>query len=1145
MEAVQDLAARAISFIGLIQDIVIKINAELPEKNFLKLTSTPSDFIINELQDYIINEKNKNTKKRLVELLLIKDQTARPKIAVAYFITMVAPLLKWLREKEEVQNLLKDEPATYPSMHDWREVIRTILYAEPTERLELCNILHYLPIIIVLALGGGENNASEQRAFQLWNVPAAVAETLLPKREFNKWEKWQSEIGDNAEKLLLDQQYLMTELVQKEIPLPFEFVFLEELKEIVKSRKKRLSSPEKQDEEHFLPDNPVQKAENMNLFALAFSGGGIRSATFNLGVLQAFAKADILPKIDYLSTVSGGGYIGSWLAAWIKREGTVPEVESCLNPDESRNPFGEEVRPIRWLRMYSNYLSPNSSIMSIDAWTMGLTWIRNTLLNQVIIIFLFAAALSTGAILFYTWDFYIVWPDARESGKVWVWSLGLLLAGAVLAGWGMSAFNSRKLFPGSPLSRDQSATLIFCLTLLTFLTAYLTSGWLFSRSYIHIADSGRIPFAEKIDILKPAALVGFFALLLVAILGRYDQCLPDTGEYKLLLKKVLAYIYIIVASAVAAITGLIAMAIVWHFIEYIAQHAYRSEFLTDRLTHRFYTGMAFCLGIPLVLEVITLTVITRMGMLGPFFPDERREWWGRVGAVVHRIAFLWIIITGTALLSGEFMLYAYRRWKPEFITITGGWAAIVGAAVKLAFSSKTSGDKKSGNKMASFLDIVVRGAPYFFGFGLLILLSTLVHWILIHLWGTAVPDASWKNMWNDSSEKINSAILWSLFCAGIFIGATCILAYTVGVNEFSMHHFYRNRLARAYLAASRRRAERSKTVNPFTRFDNNQDDIKLHELQTKEGYYGPYPILNTALNATQVSQLDRQDRQAESFTFSPLYCGFDFNRNRASADSKNKSYDYAYRPTGNYAYPNGPALGTAMAISGAAANPNQGYHSSSATAFLMTLFNVRLGWWIGNPRRKTWKKADPAFGIAYLIADLIGKSNTDDLYVCLSDGGHFDNMGLYELVRRRCRYIILSDAEQDAKFTCEGLANALRRCRIDFGVEIRIDVSDITKRDPETGFSSKYFTWGTILYPEDPVDSPSGILVYIKSSLTGRKEESVDLREYAIANPSFPHQTTGDQFFDESQFESYRKLGFTAGEAAITDPGVRKVLKLS
>jgi hypothetical protein len=128
-------------------------------------------------------------------------------------------------------------------------------------------------------------------------------------------------------------------------------------------------------------------------------------------------------------------------------------------------------------------------------------------------------------------------------------------------------------------------------------------------------------------------------------------------------------------------------------------------------------------------------------------------------------------------------------------------------------------------------------------------------------------------------------------------------------------------------------------------------------------------------------------------------------------------------------------------------------------------------------------------------------------------------MGLYEMARRKCPYIILCDAEQDGEFTCEGLANAIRRCRIDFGAEIKIDITKITGR-PDGRYLEVHYALGDITYVGD---GQTGVLLYIKSSIDGKKP--VDVHEYALKNKTLPRQTTADQFFDEEQFESYRKLG--------------------
>ena len=164
------------------------------------------------------------------------------------------------------------------------------------------------------------------------------------------------------------------------------------------------------------------------------------------------------------------------------------------------------------------------------------------------------------------------------------------------------------------------------------------------------------------------------------------------------------------------------------------------------------------------------------------------------------------------------------------------------------------------------------------------------------------------------------------------------------------------------------------------------------------------------------------------------------------------------------------------------------------------------GWEI--PRKSTWQRSEPRFGLGYIFNNLVGTTNTRRDYVALSDGGHFDNMGLYELIRRRCAFIVLCDAEQDGDFTCEGFANAIRRCRIDFGADISIDISKIVTRQ-DGKFSEMNYAIGDIFYAGIP---KPGKLLYIKSSIT-EKDLPVDVLEYARKNDTFPQQTTADQFF--------------------------------
>jgi hypothetical protein len=199
-----------------------------------------------------------------------------------------------------------------------------------------------------------------------------------------------------------------------------------------------------------------------------------------------------------------------------------------------------------------------------------------------------------------------------------------------------------------------------------------------------------------------------------------------------------------------------------------------------------------------------------------------------------------------------------------------------------------------------------------------------------------------------------------------------------------------------------------------------------------------------------------------------------------------------------------------------------GYHTSPVTAFLLTVFNVRLGWWFPNPVAAGSGSMSPHFSLSYLVAELFGGASDKSSFVMVSDGGHFENLAAYELIRRRCRVVIISDAECDDKYTFGGLGTLIRMCQVDFeGCRIHIDVDDIRPQrgSDGTGWSKSRWTVGRIDYNDG---GPPGILVYVKASMTGKEDTSV--RQYKSSRPQFPHESTGDQFYGEDQFESYRRL---------------------
>ena len=151
---------------------------------------------------------------------------------------------------------------------------------------------------------------------------------------------------------------------------------------------------------------------------------------------------------------------------------------------------------------------------------------------------------------------------------------------------------------------------------------------------------------------------------------------------------------------------------------------------------------------------------------------------------------------------------------------------------------------------------------------------------------------------------------------------------------------------------------------------------------------------------------------------------------------------------------------------------------------------------------------------------MFGLTTDSGKYVYLSDGGHFENLGIYEMIRRRCRYIVVSDADCDPECQLEDLGNPVRKAWVDLGVAIRFRGIDVTARRPEP-VDGVYCAIADIFYPE-PGAEP-GQLLYIKPGYHGT--EPADVRAYAAMHPAFPHESTAEQWFSESQLEAYRVLG--------------------
>jgi hypothetical protein len=331
--------------------------------------------------------------------------------------------------------------------------------------------------------------------------------------------------------------------------------------------------------------------------------------------------------------------------------------------------------------------------------------------------------------------------------------------------------------------------------------------------------------------------------------------------------------------------------------------------------------------------------------------------------------------------------------------------------------------------------------------------------------------------------------------------------FLLDVNFNSPHAFYRNRLADAYMI---------KPASPHPKVVDHQKLTDLRSLRKDV----PYHLLNGVLNAQNSKNPNLRGRQSDFFLFSQEFCGSPLS---------------GYYPTSVFEKLDGHLdLGTAMAISGAAASPNMGALTDDKARFWLALLNLRLGYWLKNPRtadNTRWP------GLSYLLKEMTGNLSEDTPYINISDGGHLDNLGFYELLRRQCKFIIAVDSEADENMECASLMRVIRLVEIDFGIKIHISTKDFQLQ--ETKYSKAAFTIGVIDYgpnpatPDDVNARRMGVLIYLKNTLTG--SESSELREYAKRKPPFPHVNVIDQFFDEEQFEGFRSLGYHVASQALAD----------
>ena len=369
---------------------------------------------------------------------------------------------------------------------------------------------------------------------------------------------------------------------------------------------------------------------------------------------------------------------------------------------------------------------------------------------------------------------------------------------------------------------------------------------------------------------------------------------------------------------------------------------------------------------------------------------------------------------------------------------------------------------------------------------------------------------------------------WLLF---VSVAVSLVTGWFVNLNYISIHRYYRDRLMEAFMPHP--------MTDGTTAAAEDADKAKLSDMCSE---HAPYHLVNTNVVLVDSDDARWRIRGGDAFLLSPRYCG---------------SSATGWIETDSYMERDPLTLATAVAVSGAAANPNTGSAGSGLTrsrvlSLLMSLLNVRLGYWVPNPAKPKSRRGANHFRAACQELSSRGYAECSNL-LQLSDGGHFENLGVYELVRRRVKLIICCDGGADPEFSFADLQVLARRIGSDFEARINFDdcnrleriiprepdPQQVLRRDPNTDaypvgvkFAERGHIKGTITHK----DGHTCTLILLKSTMI--KKSGLLLKGYKGANPDFPDQSTADQFFDEEQFEAYRELGYEIANRMLMDTNV-------
>jgi hypothetical protein len=886
-------------------------------------------------------------------------------------------------------------------------------------------------------------------------------------------------------------------------------------------------------------------------WGLALSGGGIRAASFHLGVVQGLARGNILPWMDYISAVSGGSFIAAWLAKWFRAESYGQVIESLK--------AGVEPLRIRQLRAGASYLTPRIGPFGTDTLLFLATYIHQLVLYAVVLLltatlivtipYLFlllgmtalvapgwALALAKAAVALLTFSIALmVQYYVRSQRKIGILSPLLWLRWAVFPVWVLAwCWKAHQLFGSlEPKNSEMPEFIGAVVAAVLFDMAWLKLGWRGTHKQPIIAGATLVAsyflcfsiFRVAIDPATSShvsSMAGALKDFVGEIRAKGTSHIAPSLWFKIaFFSSALAAIIVaivhrrlrrwlntdgvdsassnyessrIVQNSISFISSAILIyALLWYLEFRRPSIFYHFGFL---LCPKNATAAAivliYCVITPIFITVFGLTGQAIIGLLGAIITPHVRESTMRTLTYLYKWAGFATFVFIAAFFGPPIAQFIGVR--PSLLILLIVLILLLTWILRLFWRG------------TRFQRIAIVLVDHFVAYVLFTSFLIGASWFVVHsVLGVIVAPAdtsgAFTNFWADVSLNLGD---WVMVAWLLNLVAVLLLAVRFGNNSSSMHLFYQGRLARAFLAEFLPGAEFLESMHA-------PKPIRLAELARSRSFVGPCFLFNSTLNLGRADDLARQVRQAANFVFSPNFCGFHLP---SWTDDSDQSW---YLETERFDEDGGITLGQAMTISASAIGSNMGVRTSPKGRFINTLLNLRLGWWIPNPRVGiTDSESEPWWGIYLLWKEIMGKTSATGRSIHLSDGGHFENLGLYELVRRRCQVIIASDASEDRNKEFRSLADAIEKSRVDLGARITIDCEPLRQKKLQHAVA-----YGNISY----ADGSHGLLVYIKPTMV--RNSPIDLRHFKIMNVEFPHHSTTDQWFGEPQFESYRMLGET------------------